>query len=110
MTVAEYAAKFEELVKFCPHYNSAATEGSKCIKFKTVLRSKIKQGIRCQEICWFSVLVKKCNIYDDDSRARSAHYKSLSEKRGKDQNCGKSYGNSPDKGKHKDEQNTASGK
>lgn len=33
-TVAEYAAKFEELVKFCPHYNGAAAEASKCIKFE----------------------------------------------------------------------------
>lgn len=30
--VAEYVVKFEELVKFCPHYNSGAAKGSKCIK------------------------------------------------------------------------------
>lgn len=29
MTVVEYAVKFEELVKFCPHYNGRDVEGSK---------------------------------------------------------------------------------
>lgn len=41
LNVVEYDAKFEELVKFCPHYNSATTEGSKCVKFKSDLRLKI---------------------------------------------------------------------
>lgn len=27
LTVVEYAAKFEELVKFCSHYNSVIMEG-----------------------------------------------------------------------------------
>ncbi|XP_050918830.1 uncharacterized protein LOC127136295 [Lathyrus oleraceus] len=54
--VAEYVAKFEELVKFCPYYNTAASEGSKCIKFESGLRPEIKQNIRYQEICRFSVL------------------------------------------------------
>lgn len=42
MTIAEYAAKFEELVKFYPHYNGASLEGSKCIKFENRVRPKIK--------------------------------------------------------------------
>ena len=48
MTVVEYAAKFEELVKFCPHYNGAAAKGLKCIKFESELHHEIKQyiGIR----------------------------------------------------------------
>ena len=29
LVVVKYIAKFEELVKFCPYYNSAAAEGSK---------------------------------------------------------------------------------
>lgn len=37
MTVAEYAAKFKELVKLCPNYNCEAKEGSKCIKFENRL-------------------------------------------------------------------------
>lgn len=44
-TVVEYAAKFEELVKFYLHYNSVVVEGSKCIKFESGFRLEIKQGI-----------------------------------------------------------------
>ena len=46
MTVAEYAVRFEELVKFCPHYNIPTAEVSKCIKFENGLRPEIKHGIR----------------------------------------------------------------
>ncbi|XP_050909607.1 uncharacterized protein LOC127123431 [Lathyrus oleraceus] len=46
MTVLKYAFKFEELVKFYPHYNGAAYEGSKCIKFESGLHFDIKQGFR----------------------------------------------------------------
>lgn len=45
MIVAEYAAKFEELVKFCLYYNCAAAEGSMCIKFERRRRPEIKQGM-----------------------------------------------------------------
>lgn len=58
--VVKYVVKFEELLKFYPHYNSADVDGSKCIKFKSGLRPEIKQGIRYQEICRFSVLLNKC--------------------------------------------------
>ncbi|XP_050896791.1 uncharacterized protein LOC127103587 [Lathyrus oleraceus] len=43
MIVTEYDARFEELVKFCQHYNGVVVEGSKCIKFESGLRPKIKQ-------------------------------------------------------------------
>ncbi|XP_050896750.1 uncharacterized protein LOC127103543 [Lathyrus oleraceus] len=42
-TVAEYAAKFEELIKFCPHYNIVNAERSKCLKFVNGLRPDIKK-------------------------------------------------------------------
>lgn len=45
--------------------------------------------------------MNKCRINDEDSRARSAHYKSLSEKRGKHMNCGKLNSAQADKGKQK---------
>lgn len=50
MTFSKYATKFEELVKFCSHYNGVVAEGPKCIKFKSGLHSKTKQGIGYQEI------------------------------------------------------------
>lgn len=47
------------------------------------------------------MLVNKCRIYDEDNRALSANYKSLSEKKGENENRGKLYSASADKGKHK---------
>lgn len=38
MLVIDYAAKFEELSRFCPHYNAVGAEVSKCGKFENVLR------------------------------------------------------------------------
>lgn len=44
MAVFEYVVKFEELVKFFPHYNNVVAERSKCIKFESGLRLEIKKG------------------------------------------------------------------
>lgn len=99
--IVEYVAKFEELVIFCPHYNDAIAEVSKCIKFENWLCPKIKQGIRYREIRRFLELVNKCIIYDEDSRVRSSHYKSLSEKRGRRLNCEKLYSVLANKGKQR---------
>ncbi|XP_050875582.1 uncharacterized protein LOC127079213 [Lathyrus oleraceus] len=97
-------------MNFCPCYNIVVTEGHKCIKFESKLRSEIKQGIEYQEIRQFFVLVNRCRIYDEDRRSQSAHYKSLSENKGKAKNSGKPYGNSSNKGKHKADQKEAGGK
>lgn len=40
---------------------------------------EIKQFIGYQEICRFSMLANKCRIYDEDSKAIYAHYKSVGE-------------------------------
>ncbi|XP_050896449.1 uncharacterized protein LOC127103225 [Lathyrus oleraceus] len=101
MTVAEYAAKFEALVKFCPHYNHVDAETSKCLKFENGLRPKIKQGIGYQQIRRYVELVNKSRIYDEDSRSRSAYYKSISEKKGNGKFRGKPYVTPVDKGKQK---------
>lgn len=104
MSVADYAAKFEELVRFCPHYNAAGAEESKCIKFESGLRPEIKQFIGYQEIRQFPVLVNKCRIYNEDSRARSAYYKSASDKRNGNQHRSKPYVVPDGKGKQKFQQ------
>lgn len=90
-------------MKFCPCYNSVTAEGSKCTKFESGLRPEIKQGIGYLETCQFSVLVNKCRIYDEDSRAQSCHYKSISENKRKDHNREKPYSAPADKGKQKPE-------
>src|ERR1051325_10017712 len=82
-TVAKYAAKFQELIKYCPHYNTTNTERSKCLKFVNGLRPDVKKVISYQQITCFSELVNKSRIYDEDSMESSAYYKSLNEKRGK---------------------------
>jgi hypothetical protein len=80
MSVTEYAAKFVELAQFYPHYTGDNAEFSKCIKFENGLRADIKRAIGYQQIRDFSALVSRCRIYEDDSKA---HYKIMSEKRGK---------------------------
>ncbi|XP_050876727.1 uncharacterized protein LOC127080451 [Lathyrus oleraceus] len=65
MIVAEYAAKFEALIRR------------------------------------YVELVNKSRIYDEDRKAQFAHYKSLSEKKGKGQFRGKPYVTPVDKGKQK---------
>ncbi|XP_050909266.1 uncharacterized protein LOC127123043 [Lathyrus oleraceus] len=82
-TVAEYDVKFEELIKFCPHYNTANAERSKCLKFVNGLRPDIKKAMGYQKITRFSELVNKSMIYDEDSHESVAHYKSLHDKKGK---------------------------
>ncbi|XP_050920261.1 uncharacterized protein LOC127137897 [Lathyrus oleraceus] len=104
MSVADYAAKFEELVRFFPHYNVAGAEESKCIKFESGLRPEIKQFIGYQEILQFPVLVNKFRIYDEDSRSRSAYYKSASDKRNGNQHHNKTYVIPDGKGKRKFQQ------
>ncbi|XP_058772691.1 uncharacterized protein LOC131646741 [Vicia villosa] len=96
-TVAEYAARFRELIKYCPHYNNANAERFKCFKFVNGLRPEIKKAIGYQQIMRFIELVNK-SIYDEDCRESAAHYKSMNDKKVKDQFRGKSYA---DKGKRK---------
>ncbi|XP_050878573.1 uncharacterized protein LOC127082382 [Lathyrus oleraceus] len=43
--VIDYASKFEELPKYCLHYNGVNVEGSKSVKFENALHQKIKQFI-----------------------------------------------------------------
>ncbi|XP_058756335.1 uncharacterized protein LOC131629574 [Vicia villosa] len=63
-TMAEYAARFQELIKYCPHYNTANAERSKCLKFVNGLILEIKKAIGYQPISHFIELVNKNRIYD----------------------------------------------
>ena len=100
-TIFEYATRFEELVKFFPYYNNLIVKASKCIKFENGLHPEVKQGIGYQEIRQFPILVNKCRIYDQDTRAKSSFYKSYNDKKEKNQDRGKSYSAPADKGKQK---------
>ncbi|RHN53603.1 putative cu(2+)-exporting ATPase [Medicago truncatula] len=99
MSVTEYAARFVELAKFYPHYSVETAEFSKCIKFENGLRADIKRAIGYQQIRVFSELVNRCRIYEEDTKA---HYKIMSERRGKgQQNRPKPYSAPADKGKQR---------
>lgn len=74
-------------------------DGSKCIKFENKLRPAINQGINYQETHRFHTLVNECRIYDEDYRAHSAHYKSVNERKGKNQIRGNPYSAPANKGK-----------
>ncbi|MCI39534.1 GRAS family transcription factor [Trifolium medium] len=69
MSVSEYAAKFEELCRFTPHYNTMEAEEDKCVKFENGLRPDIKQLIVFNEIRDFLTLVNKSRICDKDGKA-----------------------------------------
>jgi len=99
MSVTASAAKFVELAKFYPHYTAENAEFSKCIKFENGLRADIKRVIGYQKIRNFSELVSSCRIYEEDTKA---HYKVMSERRGKGQQSRpKPYSAPADKGKQK---------
>jgi len=99
MSVTEYATKFVELAKFYPHYTAQTAEFSKCIKFENGLRAEIKRAIGYQKIQQFSDLVSSCRIYEEDTKA---HYKVMSERRGKSQQSRpKPYSDPADKGKQR---------
>ena len=105
MTVAEYAAKFEELVWYFPHYQGRDGESSKCVKFLNGLRPEVKQAVNYQGVRQFPLLVNMCQIWDEDSRDRANYYRSIGpmknkkngpEHRGKPySNPLKQYGNRP---------------
>ncbi|WJX13328.1 hypothetical protein P8452_03727 [Trifolium repens] len=108
LSVAEYATKFEDLCRFCPHYNTVEAEGDKCVKFESGLRSDLKQLVGILEIRNFANLVNKSNICDLDGKAKTSYYKEMNDKRGKGQDRGKPYdkrnkgkvGGSGEKGKN----------
>ncbi|XP_058725846.1 uncharacterized protein LOC131597152 [Vicia villosa] len=90
-TVAEYAAKFQELIQYCSHYSTTNVERSKCLKFMNGLRHDIKKSIGYQHITYFAELVNKIQIYDEDSRESASNYKSSNDGKGKGQYRGKPY-------------------
>ncbi|XP_058742159.1 uncharacterized protein LOC131614612 [Vicia villosa] len=82
-------------------------EFSKCIEFENGLHPKIKWAIGYQQIRMFTELVNMCLIYEGDSLAHSAYYKSLDEKgRKSHHDCKKPYDAPTDKWK----QEVANGK
>ncbi|XP_040865561.1 ATP-dependent RNA helicase glh-2-like [Glycine max] len=98
MTLAEYAAKFEDLVRYFPHYQGRDGESSNCVKFMNDLRPGVKQAVNYQGVRQFPLLVNMCRIWDEDSRDRAAYYRSIGPMRNKKngpQHRGKPYSTHP---------------
>ncbi|XP_025980621.1 uncharacterized protein [Glycine max] len=98
MIVAEYAAKFEELVRYFPYYQGRDGESSKCVKFLNGLRLEVKQAVNYQGVRQFPLLVNICRISDEDSRDRATYYRStgpIRDKKNGPQHRGKPYSNPP---------------
>ncbi|XP_058761676.1 uncharacterized protein LOC131635094 [Vicia villosa] len=90
-TVAKYASRFQELIKYCPHYNNMNVQRSKYLRFVNGLRHDIKKAIGYQQITRFIELVNKSRIYNGDSRESASHYNSLNDRKGKGQYRRKPY-------------------
>jgi len=97
LSVAEYAAKFEELSRFCPSINVDDAMVSKCVKFESGLKPEIYQFMCVQEIKDFDTLVHKCRMFDDVRKARENHYKVMHDKKGKGHGFGKPYNKDKEK-------------
>ncbi|KAF1896269.1 hypothetical protein Lal_00018549 [Lupinus albus] len=69
MSVGEYAAKFEELARFCPYSELEVDGRSKCSKFESGLRPELKIMFGHQEIADFATLVNKCRMYEGNLKS-----------------------------------------
>ncbi|XP_027911550.1 uncharacterized protein LOC114170264 [Vigna unguiculata] len=75
MSIGKYAAKFDELSKFCPYFHDRVDERFRCSKFESGLKPDIKQAVGSLEISSFPTLVNRCRIYEDDTKARQTQWR-----------------------------------
>jgi len=84
MTMAEYAARFENLVRYFPHYQGDSGERSKCVKFVNGLRPEVKMMVNCHGIHNFAQLTNMCRIFDEDQQEKVAFYRNANASHGKE--------------------------
>ena len=84
MTVAEYVARFENLVKYFPHYQGETDERSKCVKFVNDLRPEVKMMVNCHGIHNFAQLTNMCRTFDEDQCEKVAFYRNANASHGKE--------------------------
>ncbi|XP_028216617.1 uncharacterized protein LOC114398639 [Glycine soja] len=115
MTMAEYATRFENLVRYFPHYQGEAGERSKCVKFVNGLRPEVKMKVNYHGIHSFAQLINMCRIFDEDQRETTAFYNNVNASHGKEKkhvthSHAKSYSVPPGKyGNHSGGQRTSGG-
>ena len=87
--VAEYATRFENLVRYFPHYRGEAGERFQCVKFVNGLRPEVKMMVNCHSIHNFAQQTNICRIIDKDRRKKVAFYRNVnaSEEASDPQSC-----------------------
>eukprot|EP00256_Glycine_max_P033767 XP_006579243.1 uncharacterized protein LOC102667929 [Glycine max] len=114
MMVVEYAVKFENLVRYFPHYQGEAGERSKCVKFVNGIRPEVKM-VNYHGIHNFAQLTNICRIFDEDQQEKAAFYRNANASDGKEKkpvthNHAKPYSAPPRKyGNHSGGQRTSGG-
>ncbi|KAF1892042.1 hypothetical protein Lal_00036395 [Lupinus albus] len=72
MSMGEYSARFEELIRYCPYAELELDGRSKCVKFEMRLRPELIVTFGYEEIFDFPTLVNKCRMYEDNVWMRDA--------------------------------------
>ncbi|XP_027338004.1 uncharacterized protein LOC113851817 [Abrus precatorius] len=71
MTEGEYATKFQELMKYCPHYQHGDRAKDLCAQFEHGLRSDIWAAVSVFQLTDLSTLVSKSRIFEANSRGKT---------------------------------------
>ncbi|XP_027357456.1 uncharacterized protein LOC113866856 [Abrus precatorius] len=71
ITVGEYAAKFQELMKYWPHYQHDDGEENLCAQFKHGLRPYIRAAVSVFQLTDLPTLVSKSRIFEANSRGKT---------------------------------------
>ncbi|XP_027337238.1 uncharacterized protein LOC113850923 [Abrus precatorius] len=71
MTVGEYAAKFQELMKYWPHYQHGDGEEDLYAQFEHGLRPDIRAAISVFQLTDLPTLVSKSRIFEANSRGKT---------------------------------------
>ncbi|XP_027348108.1 uncharacterized protein LOC113859571 [Abrus precatorius] len=75
MIVGEYAAKFQELMKYWPHYQHSDGVEDLCAQFEHGLRSDIRVTVSVFQLTDLPTLVSKSRIFEANSRGKTVDTK-----------------------------------
>ena len=64
MTVGEYAAKFQELAQYWPHFQHVDGGEDLCAQFESGLRPEIRTTVSILQLNDLPTLISKCRIYE----------------------------------------------
>ncbi|XP_027357481.1 uncharacterized protein LOC113866882 [Abrus precatorius] len=71
MTMGEYTAKFQELMKYWPHYQHGDGEEDLCAQFEHGLRPDIRAAVSVFQLTDLPTLVGKSRIFEANSRGKT---------------------------------------